>query len=238
MAKSWSVNIPNPVSNVTVRWPHEKLSPALFQWKVENSHHADFYFLSLFSNIVMCQNVINITAITILGIGDRVATRYNFLCTHQLETGLKFYPCQNHAQVVFFFLFWSFQNVFQMSFLTWLWPWMLIAALQCWMYVYVRKKMEWLQSPLASLLPFSVSYRLYICKSYVNWKLSQQAIQDFVLCSVFPLYLIGLTSLHKHHVWTQWQKSLTKQHSSEAFNGTFFCTINHENPTFLLVGLS
>ena len=116
-----------------------KVVPCIISMK-SGKQPPDFYFLSLFSNIVMCQNIINITAITIPGIIDRVATSYNFLCTHQLETGFKNLSLSKLCSSCFFFLLWSFQNVFQMSFLTWLWPWMLTATLQCWMYVCVRKK--------------------------------------------------------------------------------------------------
>ena len=214
-----------------------KVVPCIISMK-SGKQPPDFYFLSLFSNIVMCQNIINITAITIPGIIDRVATSYNFLCTHQLETGFKNLSLSKLCSSCFFFFFIKFSKCVSdvISDVT--------MTLNAYCYIAVldvcvcEEKMEWLRSPLASLLPFSVSYRLYICKSYVNWKLSQQAIQDFVLCSVFPLYLIGLTSLHKHHVWTQWQKSLTKQHSSEAFNGTFSVQSIMKIPPFFWLGLS
>ena len=138
MAKSWSVNIPNPVSNVTVRWPHEKLSPALFQWKVENSHQISTFSLSFL--ILWCVRTLltsQLLQYQVLETEWQQDTTSCVLINWKLD--LKIHPCQNHAQV-FFYLFWSFQNVFQMSFLTWLWPWMLTAALQCWMYVCVRKK--------------------------------------------------------------------------------------------------
>ena len=127
----------------------------------------DFYFLSLFSNIVMCQNIINITAITIPGIRDRVATRYNFLCTYQLETGFKNSSLSKSCSSFFLFVLKFSKCVSDViSDMT-----MTLNAYCCIAVLDVcvcEEKMEWLQSPLASLLPFSVSYRLYICKSYVN----------------------------------------------------------------------
>ena len=61
------------------------------------------------------------------------------------------------------------------------------------------------------------TYRLYICK--INWKLSQQAIQDFVLCSIFSSVLNWVNQpMCGHNGKNHWPSNILQRLSMVLFN--------------------